>query len=503
MLVVVSDFHFCDGTAVPPLWNVNERAVELLLTDVYLQAEKKKAKQLYLIFLGDMFDLIRTEEWLKVSETERPWSRAAALSAGHKLSAATLSHARRITRATIDCNRKALDLLSGRSTESVCEENASIAPPPGLEVHRIFIPGNHDRLYLVDPEIRKLMRQALGTQEDLRKVVPGIGRHCLRLPEYALLARHGHEWDAFNFEAHRADADPDEYTDEDYKCCPIGDPITTELVVGLPFLVRRYLLESGKFPADSPELLRIDARMKRIEDVRPLVSAFRWILYEAEHLAAGTTSDAVRLRPEQQVVLREAVVEALREVSQRFAASEFYGAWHAKHDRVGIDATELIDLVLWAMGRVSPGTLAWAAGMRDRAGLLFRSRDALCEGAMREKQLCSDYQGGWRFVIYGHTHRPLEVAMSQERPGARSAYRDVYLNSGTWRDRVIATEDQRDFVRWRQATYIMLYSQRESRNTARSSGLADPGAQDPQTLDERLNQVGPSFDTWTGSRGTS
>ena len=93
--------------------------------------------------------------------------------------------------------------------------------------------------------------------------------------------------------------------------------------------------------------------------------------------------------------------------------------------------------------------------------------------------------------------------MRHDRPGAVAAYRDVYLNSGTWRDRVIATEDQRDFVRWRKATYIMLYSQRESRNTAHTGGLFESAERDPQTLDERVHHVGPSFDTWTGSRGMS
>ena len=63
MLVIVSDFHFSDGTAVPANWNVNPRGIELLLRDVYRQATRKGVKELYLVLLGDIFDTLRSEVW--------------------------------------------------------------------------------------------------------------------------------------------------------------------------------------------------------------------------------------------------------------------------------------------------------------------------------------------------------------------------------------------------------------------------------------------------------
>ena len=52
---------------------------------------------------------------------------------------------------------------------------------------------------------------------------------------YGVFARHGHEYDKFNYEGGTA------YTAEDYQRVPIGDPITTELVARLPYALARRL----------------------------------------------------------------------------------------------------------------------------------------------------------------------------------------------------------------------------------------------------------------------
>ena len=70
MLVIVSDLHLCDGTAYPQ--NVTAGSFALLQGDIYQLAERYGAKQLDIVFLGDVFDLLRTEQWFAAPEGERP-----------------------------------------------------------------------------------------------------------------------------------------------------------------------------------------------------------------------------------------------------------------------------------------------------------------------------------------------------------------------------------------------------------------------------------------------
>ena len=83
---------------------------------------------------------------------------------------------------------------------------------------------------------------------------------------------------------------------------------------------------------------------------------------------------------------------------------------------------------------------------------------------------------GLRFVAYGHTHSPLEAALS-----ASEGRSDVYLNSGTFRQSVFRTDDKLGFIGWERLTFLCFFAEDEvQRQDARS---------------------GPAFTTWTGARG--
>ena len=71
MLVFISDLHFVDETAGKH--NIPASAFEKFLTNVKVHADKAKAKELKIVFLGDIFDILRTEEWFKEEEVNRPW----------------------------------------------------------------------------------------------------------------------------------------------------------------------------------------------------------------------------------------------------------------------------------------------------------------------------------------------------------------------------------------------------------------------------------------------
>ena len=486
MLVIVSDFHFSDGTAVPANWNVNARAIELLLRDVYRQAARKQVKELYLVLLGDMFDTLRSEVWLDAPLADRPWGNPRALEVGYELAPATRLLARQITQRIIEQNRAALDLLAGRSDPGVATD-PELLPPSGIPVHRVFIPGNHDRLYLCDPEVRRLTREALNLMDEDAAAADGIFPHHLIMPRYGLLARHGHEYDPWNFERHhiprRADDITGGLTTADYQPVPIGDPITTELVVGFPHRIRKLLGDSGRFAPQ--QVQRIIERIQRIEDVRPTMAAFHWIFYETELLIQndGTAAAQLLLSEAQQTLLREIMGAALHDLSNEFATMPFFHAWRDLHNHLGCSVPEEIEVTLFALRHTAPRNVARFLGFWDKLSALLGTLDTVSQGASHEPHLSSSYPGGMRFIVYGHTHEPLERALPRRRKaGGNLRFADLYLNSGTWRDRVFAAEDGLDFARWRSATYIILYTEDENQP---SSGP---------------RRIGPAFDSWTGHR---
>lgn len=71
MIVFISDLHFVDETAGKH--NIPASAFENFLANVEVHADKAKAKELKIAFLGDIFDILRTEEWFKEKEVDRPW----------------------------------------------------------------------------------------------------------------------------------------------------------------------------------------------------------------------------------------------------------------------------------------------------------------------------------------------------------------------------------------------------------------------------------------------
>jgi hypothetical protein len=68
--------------------------------------------------------------------------------------------------------------------------------------------------------------------------------------------------------------------------------------------------------------------------------------------------------------------------------------------------------------------------------------------------------GQHRFLITGHTHRPQVALLASDHNGER-----YYVNTGTWRNRVPATPDYKQFGRLKTMNYVIVYGPQEDRNT--------------------------------------
>ena len=87
MLVFISDLHFVDGSAGEH--NTPWRAFDYFFNHISNIATKKsnkgKIKEIKIIFLGDIFDLLRTENWFEpIPAEERPWGNKAKETEGNK-----------------------------------------------------------------------------------------------------------------------------------------------------------------------------------------------------------------------------------------------------------------------------------------------------------------------------------------------------------------------------------------------------------------------------------
>ena len=445
MLALLSDIHFCDATA--QIGNVATPAFATVLHEIYARAKRlvrlqKKPVHLDIVLLGDIFDLLRTERWFEdasgapIPLSSRPWATAAALKNG-PVSPEVAARARAIIEEAIAENTESLATLRGERCRA----------PGGVEVRRVYIPGNHDRLYLHDAVVRERVLAALGAVDGAGLSAEGIFLHRLQMPEYGLLARHGHEWDFWNFPSYRADTVPSEYTDADYLPTPIGDAVTTELAARLPYELGRRLREHTAF---SPEqATRIHDLMKRIEDVRPLMSTFHWSHYEIQRLSA-------RMGPTRGRALRSAYDETIRTLAADFRRLEFYRAWAAEcRGPFHFGLAKLLEIILCGMETLGH-RLGGVAMQFDRLLAGIDPRDAARRGARRES-LDAVSAKGTRLVIYGHTHAPAQAALQ-----ATNTTEDVYLNTGTYRPGVVRTEDGSSFVGWQRLAYTIVHSEEET-----------------------------------------
>lgn len=74
MLVFISDLHFVDETTGKH--NIPTSAFDkIFLSHIKALADKVNAKELKIVFLGDIFDLLRTEEWFNEDIEDRPWGK--------------------------------------------------------------------------------------------------------------------------------------------------------------------------------------------------------------------------------------------------------------------------------------------------------------------------------------------------------------------------------------------------------------------------------------------
>jgi hypothetical protein len=469
MLAILSDLHLGDRSAVE---NVDPEAFKLALGDVYGEAQRLARRldrdvDLTLVLLGDAFDLLRTERWMEVPVSDRPYGTAATLD-GATPSPGALAHAGKILDDILASNARALATLAGKDP----------APPPGVVARRVLLTGNHDRLALHDDGLYARMRAAVGAVDERALGGEGIHQHRLEMPAYGLLARHGHEWDPWNFGSFDPGAHA-HYDDAQYLPAPIGDAIAAELVARLPFEVKQRLAGADALSSDEKD--EIYTRLQRIENVRPVLASLQWVYQEAERMV-GVYGEAKAKE------VRAALDCAVRTLAKSFLDLDFYRAWHHRHSSLlhPFSMAAEVRAALEALSVVSTDTIGHVGA---RLGALASphgtSLSATALAGAKLEDLARVGSKDLRFVVYGHTHEADLAALH-----AVGQAEDLYLNTGTFRQRVLRTDDAQGFIASEVMTYLYFFREDEAAAWRGPASSASSGS--------KLS--GPAYTAWTGMR---
>lgn len=451
MLVVVSDLHFVDGTAGEH--NLPVEAYDRFLDGLDVLppggevADTEKREEVCLLFLGDIFDVVRSQTWLRDSESDlRPWG----------------------TKGTIldptnpdlmEEHRKVLtDILAHPKVAATCKvfrDRREQWKKAGINVRFHYVPGNHDRFLHADPKAREKAVEALSLDDD-----PEAGFDWIfKSKEYHVVGFHGHEVDRFNFGGPRFHKKPKEFDQAAYTEPSIGEVITVEVASRLPLLVAEAL-QADDVPGT--EVKEIVEFLTNMDNIRPIGALFGWLR------TVGT-----RRYPQLNNVLDRVVERIFNEV----ADWEYVDQWSRviDQDYVPEDAKWYTRWLARVLDRDFDEYLKRIDSLKEAEDLLGAAVGAKKSGLDRYKEI-KDHPfytqvlkpafqdigaDAVRYLVYGHTHVPEIVPI--ENTGRET----VVFNTGTFRPRVLACQDDhnRGFVTHKTLSYAIFYREGEEPRT--------------------------------------
>jgi UDP-2,3-diacylglucosamine pyrophosphatase LpxH len=409
MITFISDLHFTDGTTTKKKINVNMFKDFLSILSGKCKLIEKQGghiEEIKLVFLGDIFDLFRSSIWLDASEEERPWG---------CLYNSIESRSNDIFDNLIKENQEIFDLLSRNLKD---EFNFPYEPI------RIFIPGNHDRLCNEYESIRHKVCKWLNIPE-----IKGPFPTSILEENYGVFARHGHEFDSFNYEG------LSEHRFDDYRNVSIGDVNTTELIEKFTWKLMKN--PDIQILSDKEKSL-LWRNFEEMDEIRPISSVIKWLTYQI--------SDNLSI----QNIIRYEIKEIIDDYNNLFYVKD----WHKKHNHwyLFFDLSDKIRLVLFFLKYLNIFKLRKFLEIIEKLKF-WNGKDIYIKKAEKEIQSLSDKV---QYIVYGHTHIPKKVPLK-----IVDDKEYFYFNTGTWNKTFYRTIFDSKFVSLKYLSYVMFYSPNE------------------------------------------
>lgn len=368
MLVFISDLHLTDGSSGETIDSGAFKKFAYYLEDMAINSS---ASEVEVVLLGDIFDVIRSEQWLK--SQIRPWS-------GEN---------------DKDGNEAGLKDYTKKIVNDICEENRDslgyllafkeTMAAKGVAVKYSYIVGNHDWLINRYPDTRTKIAESLEL-DNIEYYKTNHFRTDNFWEDYKTFARHGDIYDPFNFEGDR-------------DASSLGDVLVIDLINRFPKEVENRIGEDRD--------KNLITQLKEIDNIRPYVDIPLWVL--------GICQNAGELGKQVSKVWDDLVDE--------FLDIEFIkkrDVWWNPFDKVDMLQAGL-KLSKWM-------------SFKDIAKLPLRkfqkTEDHYIEKAFKEDYLRRNEA---QYVVYGHTHgqkiQPLDLVPRD----SNTIMQKTYFNTGTWR----------------------------------------------------------------------
>lgn len=413
MLVFLSDIHLTDGssgtTIDPRAFNKFGR----MLKDIVGDPRQSNVRNIEIVLLGDIFDVIRSSVWLRPENSDaekpiRPWSTATdSDGSGWKLQNYTedivdkiINHPNNIEVITYlkDFQKHCLDI--------------------GVNLELSYMIGNHDWLINRFSSTRQKIAAFLG-MPDPQFYAQNRFPYDRVFESYRVMARHGDYYDQFNY-------------DGDRDASSLGDAIVIDLLNRFPEAVK-------KDPVLAPHT-DLYNQLKEIDNVRPLLEIPAWIQGVCNY--------------------RPGVEERMHGIWNDLVDNFFKLKFVKDHDRFGPDVVDFLEMAMRLSSNFSFGRLQeilghW--GIRH----LYQKADDYRRFAYNEAPLKNNLV---RYVVYGHTHQTEQIPLDIVPIPQNDVIEKVYFNTGTWRkvfEHTTFDQENCEFIGWHVMTFIVFYLEEE------------------------------------------
>ena len=434
MIVVISDLHLQhtsldvvrrdeDGKVLETriTRNVGAGALALLFSELVENAQRCSAKEVHLVFAGDIFELHRTPLWLLGGELLRPTLHPASESPALEQKVLTILSA--IERD----NRGFFEALQQFVRTGELVRRGEVRRLAGVPLILHYVPGNHDRLCQCWSSTRRKVRELLGFPLEgapLDAPFPNL-LEWGRAAGYGVRVRHGHEYDPTNFsELFHPRQVPSAGA---YEKPALGDFVTVDIATRLAVAFRAHYARELRAAGPAGDTYRrIYAAITEFDDVRP---QSRLVRYLVDTVGGREGATLPILLP----VLRDAFETAL---ADSFFVTELGAALTGFAGKELSGLLSLVEKLPHEKRGAGPGAVA-----KNEPGL---------------------ESGDVSVIVAGHTHEPDHVALPGREGAAGRREEAYFLDSGTWRTRIDAGEGGA-FGRLRSYTMVFCYHDEELR----------------------------------------
>jgi UDP-2,3-diacylglucosamine pyrophosphatase LpxH len=461
MLVIISDLHLTDGSSGQTIRTGAFKTFRERLRDLAYDASWRSddkyepIKELHLVLLGDILDIIRSSKWCDAPPNVRPW--------GDVKDAEFQKMVASINNGILEnqINQKSLAVLKSLN------DGKTITVPPAtadgkvalvsrdpaarervpVTVNIYYLVGNHDWFYHLPSSptldaMRDAVIDAIGLANPHGAPFPHDPADWPDLQrvyqDHRVFARHGDIFDVFNFEGNR-------------NASSLGDAIVIELLNRFPSAVAQ------RMGNQLPQACQLGLR--EIDNVRPLLIIPVWI--DGLLRATCTKQQGDQIKSIWDDLVDDFLnIPFVKQHKSIFHPLNSVGELELvlKFSR-GVSLANLSKLISWARARFGGS-----------------QQDVFYPNAFSEKAF---QDGSADFVVYGHTHH-YEIVPLRSIPTGGATRDQIYINSGTWRavhELALFEPNKQEFVGYHVMTYLTFFKG-----------------------DERKKR---QFETWTGSLDTS